>query len=68
MVYPPLQKKILQQTTDDKKAVYNTTYEILVALPRCLRPLPLPSEEICWNLTGELSVHLSDYPTPTGNS
>lgn len=48
---------------DDKKAVYNTTYEVLEGLSRLIAPfVPFISEEIYKNLTGELSVHLADYP------
>ena len=51
------------QLTEDKKAVYNTTYEVLVGLAQMIAPFaPFISEEIYKNLTGELSVHLSDYP------
>lgn len=49
--------------TDDKKSVYNTTYEIMVELAQLVAPFaPYLSEEIYRNLTGELSVHLSLYP------
>ena len=49
--------------TDDKKAVYNTTYEILVGVAQLMAPFaPYLSEEIYQKLTGALSVHLSDYP------
>ncbi|HHU49350.1 MAG TPA: isoleucine--tRNA ligase [Clostridiales bacterium] len=51
------------EPTDDKKAVYNTTYEILVEFAQMFAPFaPFLSEEIYRNLTGELSVHLSYYP------
>jgi len=51
------------ELTDDKKAVYNTTYEILVGISQMVAPFaPYLSEEIYRNLTGELSVHLSYYP------
>jgi len=51
------------ELTEDKKAVYNTTYEVLVGLSQMIAPFaPYLSEEIYKNLTGELSVHLSDYP------
>ncbi|SDY77118.1 Isoleucyl-tRNA synthetase [Proteiniborus ethanoligenes] len=51
------------ELTDDKKAVYNTTFEILVGISQMIAPFaPYISEEIYRNLTGELSVHLSDYP------
>ncbi|QNO13969.1 isoleucine--tRNA ligase [Alkalicella caledoniensis] len=48
---------------DDKKAVYNTTYEVLEGVARLVAPFaPYLSEEVYRNLTGELSVHLADYP------
>jgi isoleucyl-tRNA synthetase len=51
------------ELTDDKKAVYNTTYEILVGISQVIAPfVPYISEELYKKLTGELSVHLSDYP------
>lgn len=51
------------ELTDDKKAVYNTTYEILVGLSQMIAPFaPFIAEEMYKNLTGELSVHLSYYP------
>ncbi len=47
----------------DKKAVYNTTYEILVGFAQMFAPFaPFLSEEIYRNLTGDISVHLSNYP------
>jgi isoleucyl-tRNA synthetase len=51
------------ELTDDKKAVYNTTYEILVGVAQLTAPFaPYLSEEIYRNLTDEVSVHLSYYP------
>lgn len=51
------------ELTEDKKAVYNTTYEILVGVAQLTAPFaPYLSEEIYKNLTGEASVHLSYYP------
>lgn len=48
---------------NDKKAVYNTTYEILVGLSKMIAPfVPFVSEELYQNLTGEESVHLEYYP------
>lgn len=48
---------------DDKKAVYNTTYEILVGLCKMIAPfVPFISEEIYQNLTESESVHLEIYP------
>ncbi|NTW72660.1 MAG: isoleucine--tRNA ligase [Eubacteriaceae bacterium] len=52
-----------KELTDDKKAVYNTTYEILTGLAKLIAPFaPYIAEELYTNLTGELSVHLADYP------
>ena len=51
------------QLTEDKKAVYNTTYEILVGVCQMIAPFaPYISEEMYRNLTGEVSVHISNYP------
>ncbi len=49
---------------DSKKAVYKTTYEVLVGLCQICAPIiPFTTEEIYKNLTGEESVHLSDFPS-----
>lgn len=46
-----------------KKSVYITTYEVLVGLSKLMAPItPFLSEELYRNLTGEKSVHLTDYP------
>ncbi|NLM04512.1 MAG: isoleucine--tRNA ligase [Clostridiales bacterium] len=51
------------ELTEDKKAVYNTTYEILVGVCKLAAPFaPFLSDEIYQNLTGGLSVHLADFP------
>ena len=51
------------ELTDSKKAVYLTTYEVLVTLCKLCAPItPFITEEIYKNLTGEESVHLADYP------
>lgn len=51
------------ELTEDKKAVYNTTYEILVGLTKVIAPYsPFMAEEIYRDLTGGVSVHLEDYP------
>lgn len=51
------------QLTDDKKAVYLTTYEILVGIAKISAPFaPYITEEIYRNLTDAESVHLADYP------
>ncbi|HIF96707.1 MAG TPA: isoleucine--tRNA ligase [Myxococcales bacterium] len=47
----------------DKQDAYDTLYTALVVLCRVVSPLlPLVSEEIYRGLTGEESVHLSDWP------
>lgn len=47
-----------------KKAVYKTTYEVLVGICKLIAPIvPFVSDEIYTKLTGEESVHLADYPT-----
>ena len=46
-----------------KKAVYKTTYDVLVGICKLIAPIcPFISEEMYQKLTGEESVHLSDYP------
>ena len=51
------------ELTTSKKAVYQTTYEVLIGLCKVLAPIsPFIAEEIYRNLTGEESVHLADYP------
>src|SRR5690606_7544625 len=48
---------------DDKKAVYNTTYEVLVGVCKLIAPfVPFISEELYRYLTDEESVHLALYP------
>ena len=48
---------------NSKKAVYKTTYEVLVGLCKMICPIaPFISEEIYTKLTDEESVNLSDYP------
>jgi isoleucyl-tRNA synthetase len=49
--------------SDDKKAVYATTYEILKGVAQLAAPVaPFISDEIYRKLTGGNSVHLSFYP------
>ena len=49
--------------TTSKKAVYQTTYEVLIGICKLLAPIcPYITDEIYTNLTGEESVHLTDYP------
>ncbi len=51
------------ELTDSKKAVYKTTYDVLVGLCKLIAPIsPFLSEEIYQNLTNEESVHLANYP------
>lgn len=48
---------------DSKKSVYMTTYEVLTGLCRMIAPVvPFITEEIYTKLTGEKSVHLTDFP------
>ena len=48
---------------NSKKSVYQTTYEVLTGLCKLIAPVaPYISEEIYKDLTGEESVHLSDFP------
>ncbi|MDR2163155.1 MAG: isoleucine--tRNA ligase [Clostridiales Family XIII bacterium] len=54
-----------ESLTDDKKAVYATTYEILKGVAQLAAPMaPFITDEIYTKLTGEESVHLSLYPEP----
>ena len=49
--------------TTSKKAVYQTTYDVLVGLCELMAPIsPFITDEIYKNLTGMESVHLADYP------
>ena len=51
------------ELTESKKAVYLTTYEVLVALCKLCAPMtPFITEEIFTKLTGKESVHLEDFP------
>ncbi len=48
---------------NSKKSVYITTYEVLEGLCRMIAPVvPFVTDEIYTKLTGEKSVHLSEYP------
>ena len=48
---------------DNKKAVYNTTYEVLEGLCRLIAPIAsFTAEEIYTSLTEKESVHLEDFP------
>lgn len=51
------------ELTDSKKAVYLTTYEVLVTLCKLCAPLtPFLTDEIYCKLTNEESVHLAKFP------
>jgi len=52
-----------EEDTTDKKAVFRTTYEILVGIARLMAPFaPFLSDEMYRKLTGEKSVHLVSFP------
>lgn len=51
------------ELTVSKRAVYQTTYQVLIGLCELLAPIaPFITDEIYRNLTGLESVHLADYP------
>jgi len=51
------------ELNNSKKAVYKTTYDVLVGLSKIIAPIvPFISEEIYTKLTNEESVHTSDFP------
>ena len=51
------------ELTESKKAVYQTTYEVLLTLCEMAAPVtPFVTEEIYRNLTDGKSVHLADFP------
>ena len=51
------------ELNNSKKAVYQTTYQVLEGLCRLMAPIsPFITEEIYRNLTECESVHLADYP------
>ncbi len=50
-------------TGDDKRDCYDTLYTVLTTVCRAAAPLlPMISESVYRGLTGERSVHLTDYP------
>ena len=52
-----------EEMTDDKKSVYETTYEILVGVSRLIAPIaPFIADEIYTDLTGEETVHVAYFP------
>ncbi len=51
------------ELSDDKKSVYNTTYEILLGVSKLIAPFaPFLSDEMYKKLSGEESVHLAYFP------
>jgi len=53
------------ESDSDKKDAYDTLYTVLVTVCRLAAPLlPFTTEHIYKNLTGERSVHLTDWPDP----
>lgn len=51
------------ESDDDKEQAYQTLYEVLVTLSKLIAPFtPFLAEELYRNLTGEVSVHLADWP------
>ena len=56
------------QDNEDKNDFYQTTHEVLVTVCKLLAPIaPFMSESIYINLTGEESVHLSNWPVSDSN-
>ncbi len=52
-----------KEVTEDKKSVYNTTYEVLVGITKLIAPIvPFTSEELYQRLVGDKSVHLDYFP------
>lgn len=52
-----------QEMSLDKQSVYKTTHEVLIAVARLAAPFaPFITEEIYRNLTGDVSVHVSNFP------
>jgi len=48
---------------NSKKAVYKTTYDVLVGLSKMIAPIvPFTSENLYTKLTDQESVHLSEFP------
>ena len=53
------------ESDSDKKDAYDTLFTVLVTVCRMAAPLlPFVTESIYRNLTGERSVHLTDWPEP----
>ena len=51
------------EADDDKKAVYNTTYEVLLGIVKLIAPFtPFIAEELYRKMTNNVSVHVDFYP------
>ena len=49
--------------SDDKKAVFATTYEVLLGVTKLIAPIaPFISDEMYTKLTGEVTVHIAHFP------
>ncbi len=56
------------ENDSDKENAYQTLYDVLTTLVKLMAPFtPFVAEEIYRNLTGEKSVHLTDYPQADKN-
>ena len=54
-----------EEMTEDKKAVFGTSYQILVGVSKLIAPFaPFLSDEMYQKLTDGESVHIQLYPTP----
>lgn len=61
-------KRFKANSSGEKEECFATLYSVLTTLAKLLAPFaPFMSEEIYKNLTGEKSVHLSDYPESDEN-
>ncbi len=57
-----------EETDDDKKSVYNTTYEVLLGVVKLIAPVtPFIAEELYQNLTNGETVHTEYYPEVNEN-
>lgn len=57
-----------EETDDDKKSVYNSTYEVLLGVVKLIAPVtPFIAEELYQNLTNGETVHTEYYPEVNEN-
>ena len=64
LVHPPLPRALLGGDDDRRQAAFDTLYTVLEVVCRVTAPLlPLTTEEVWRGLTGERSVHLTDWPS-----